>query len=85
MEDFHIQTESFVEDMKALMVQGRTVAVLGNGSWAPQSAKLMEAKLAELKNMTLLTENFAVKSALHVLQMEQLQELCTKITDSVNA
>ena len=66
-------------------VQGRTVAVLGNGSWAPQSAKLMEAKLAELKNMTLLTENFAVKSALHDSQMEQLQELCTKITDSVNA
>lgn len=38
----------------------------------------MEAKLAELKNMTLLTENFAVKSALHDSQMEQLQELCTK-------
>ena len=76
---------NYLEDMKALMVQGRTVAVLGNGSWAPQSAKLMEAKLAELKNMTLLTENFAVKSALHDSQMEQLQELCTKITDSVNA
>ena len=75
---------NYLEDMKALMVQGRTVAVLGNGSWAPQSAKLMEAKLAELKNMTLLTENFAVKSALHDSQMEQLQELCTKITDSVN-
>ena len=69
---------NYLEDMKALMVQGRTVAVLGN-------AKLMEAKLAELKNMTLLTENFAVKSALHDSQMEQLQELCTKITDSVNA
>ena len=76
---------NYLEDMKALMAQGRTVAVLGNGSWAPQSAKLMEAKLAELKNMTLLTENFAVKSALHDSQMEQLQELCTKITDSVNA
>ncbi len=76
---------NYLDDMKALMVQGRTVAVLGNGSWAPQSAKLMEAKLAELKNMTLLTENFAVKSALHDSQMEQLQELCTKITDSVNA
>lgn len=51
-----------------------------------QTAEKVEEKmLAELKNMTLLTENFAVKSALHDSQMEQLQELCTKITDSVNA
>lgn len=30
---------NYLEDMKALMVQGRTVAVLGNGSWAPAVRK----------------------------------------------
>lgn len=77
---------NYLEDMKALMVQGLHRSCFRKrklGSAVLQ--KLMEAKLAELKNMTLLTENFAVKSALHDSQMEQLQELCTKITDSVNA
>ena len=69
---------NYLEDMKALMVQGRTVAVLGNGSWAPQSAKLMEAKLAELKNMTLLTENFAVKWALHAYRNGTPSRNCTQ-------
>lgn len=75
---------NYIEDMKALSVQNRTVAVIGNGSWAPQSAKLMEAKLSELKNITLLTDNFAVKSALHTEQMDLLQELCDKIVASIN-
>ena len=52
---------NLLEDMNALGIKNRTVAVLGNGTWAPTSAKLMEARLAEMKGMTLLTENFAVK------------------------
>lgn len=74
---------NYLDDMKALMVQNKNVAVLGNGSWAPQSAKLMEAKLSELKNIKILTENFAVKSALHPSQMEQLQELCNRIKECI--
>lgn len=74
---------NYLDDMKALMVQNKNVAVLGNGSWAPQSAKLMEAKLSELKNINILTENFAVKSALHPSQMEQLQELCCRIKECI--
>ena len=46
---------NYLDDMKALNVQNRTVAVLGNGTWAPMSAKLMEAKIGEMKNMTILT------------------------------
>ncbi len=76
---------NYIEDMKALNVQNRTIAVLGNGSWAPQSAKLMEARLGELKNMTILTDNFAVKSALHEDQMGALKDICDKIVESLQA
>lgn len=74
---------SLLEDMNALGIKNRTVAVLGNGTWAPTSAKLMEARLAEMKGMTLLTENFAVKSALQDDQLEDLDELCAKITETL--
>ena len=30
---------NFIEDMKALNVQNRTVSIIENGSWAPQSGK----------------------------------------------
>ena len=74
---------NLLEDMKALGIKIRTVAVLGNGPCAPTSAKLMEARLAEMKGMTLLTENFAVKSALQDDQLEDLDELCAKITETL--
>ena len=74
---------NLLEDMNALGIKNRTVAVLGNGTWATTSAKLMEARLAEMKGMTLLTENFAVKSALQDDQLEDLDELCAKITETL--
>lgn len=74
---------NYLEDMKALNVQGRTVAVLGNGTWAPMSAKQIEAKISEMKNMTLLTENFALKSSLKPEQMDEMDTLANEIAKSV--
>ena len=74
---------NLLEDMNALGIKNRTVAVLGNGTWAPTSAKLIEARLAEMKGMTLLTENFAVKLALQDDQLEDLDELCAKIAETL--
>ena len=73
----------YLDDLKLLNVQNRTMAVLGNGTWAPMSAKLMEAKIAELKNMTLLTENFSIKSALKEDQTAYLDELAKTIAEGV--
>ena len=39
--------DNYLEDMKALALQNRTIALLGNGSWAPQSTKLMTSKIGE--------------------------------------
>ena len=75
--------DNYLEDMKALAVQNRTFAVLGNGSWAPQSAKLIEAKLSEMKNIRLITENFAVKSTLKTEHTQLLKELAGKIAEEL--
>ena len=46
--------EALLNDMKALNVQGRTVGLIENGTWAPASGKLMRAALEGMKNMTVL-------------------------------
>ncbi len=74
---------NLLDDMKALNVQNRTVAVIGNGSWAPMSAKLIEAKLGELKNMTLLTENYAIKSALKEEHLDAMDQIVKKIAEQL--
>ena len=74
---------NYLDDMKALNVQNRTVAVLGNGTWAPMSAKLMEAKIGEMKNMTILTENFAMKSSLKDSQMEEMDVLAARLAKEI--
>lgn len=76
---------SYLEDMKALNVQNRTVAVLGNGTWAPTSTKQITEKLQSMKHMTLLTEDFSIKSTLQETQMEELHAICRKISDSIRS
>ena len=74
---------NYLDDMKELNVQNRKVAVLGHGTWAPMSAKLMEAKFGEMKNMTILTENFAMKSSLKDSQMEEMNVLAARLAKEI--
>ena len=64
--------DNYLEDMKALSLQNRTIAVLGNGSWAPQATKLISAKIKEMKNMRLLEASVTIKSSLKEAQLEEL-------------
>ncbi len=67
--------DNYLEDMKALALQNRTVAVLGNGTWAPQSTKLITSKIGEMKNMRLLAGSVTIKSAVKDSQMEEIISL----------
>ena len=75
--------DNYLEDMKALALQNRTVAVLGNGTWAPQSTKLITAKVAEMKNMRLLDGAVTIKSAVKDSQMEEITSLAGQIAEEV--
>ena len=75
--------DNYLEDMKALALQNRTVAVLGNGTWAPQSAKLISAKISEMKNMTLLESSITIKSSLKDAQLEELKTVSRQIAEEV--
>lgn len=75
--------DNYLEDMKALALQNRTVAVLGNGTWAPQSTKLITAKVGEMKNMRLLDGAVTIKSAVKDSQIEEITSLAGQIAEEV--
>ena len=75
--------DNYLEDMKALSLRNRTIAVLGNGSWAPQATKLISAKIKEMKNMRLLEASVTIKSSLKEAQLEELNSLSRQIAEEV--
>lgn len=64
--------EAFLNDMKALAVQNRTIGLIDNGTWAPAAGKLILKKLEEMKNITVLEKTISIKSA---MKHEQEAEL----------
>ena len=71
--------ESLLADLKAHCWQRRTVALIENGSWAPQSGKLMRAELEQMKDIAIVGETITLKSAAAPAQEEQLAALADAI------
>ena len=75
--------ENLINDMKALNLQNRTVAIIENGSWAPQSGKIMSASIEEMKNMRILGEMVTLKSSVKEEQRNNLEKLKNQILASM--
>lgn len=75
---------NFLHDMKALLVQNRTVGIIENGTWNPASGKLMRLRLDEMKNMNVLEPVVTLKSALKADSKAQLDALKNAIVASLN-
>ena len=69
----------YIMDMKALNLQNRTFALIENGSWAPQSGKLMRELLENMKDMTILDNEITLTSSMK----ESDQDLMETLTDSI--
>jgi flavorubredoxin len=75
----HPPMHDYIMDMKALNLQKRTFALIENGSWAPQSGKLMRELLEEMKDMTILDNEMSVNSSMK----EEDGDLMNTIADSI--
>ena len=71
--------EELLHDLKAHAFQNRTWALIENGTWAPQSGKLMRAELEQMKDITIVGETVSLKSAAQPSQEEQLAALADAI------
>ncbi len=74
---------NFLMDMKALNLQKRTVAVIENGSWAPQSGKLMGELLDEMKEMNVLEEEMSISSSMTEENISEMESLADSIIESM--
>ena len=75
--------ESLLTDMKNLNVQNRKVALIENGTWAPQSAKLLRAVLDSMKDITYIGEPLTVKSA--TVNREALEALADVVAKDLQS
>ncbi|MFA7222009.1 MAG: flavin reductase [Bacilli bacterium] len=64
--------EEFVRDLKYHNLQNRTVAIVENGSWAPQAKKLLTEIFASMKNIKVLDKTLTIKSSLKEEQVNDL-------------
>lgn len=76
--------ENFVQDMKRLNLQKRVVAVVENGSWAPQASVLINETLDEMKQMTVLNEEVSVLSSVSKMTESELDSLADSIIESMS-
>ncbi|WP_252229031.1 FprA family A-type flavoprotein [Clostridium sp. ZBS15] len=74
---------SYIMDMKALNLQKRTFALIENGSWAPQSGKLMHKLLDEMKEMTILDNEMSLNSAMKEDDTNSMDDLSNSIIESM--
>jgi len=82
--NLHPTMSAVLEDMEIMTVQNRRFSVIGNGSWAPQSPKIIEERLAAMKGMTKVGETFVIKSAMRPEQMNDLEKLADDIVASMS-
>ena len=75
---------AFVEDMAALNLQKRTVAVVENGTWAPQSGSLICEHLDEMKEMTVLNEQCTILSSLNQSTYDEICGIADAIVESIS-
>ncbi len=74
---------TLLHDLASVALRGRKVALIENGSWAPQAGKILREELGALKDMDILPETFTVKSAMHPDQLPQLEALADALAAAV--
>ena len=77
--------ETFLLDLQAHALQGRTFALVENGTWAPQAANVIRKIMAEMKSNTLLEPVVTMKSSLKANQLADLEKLADAIVTSLQA
>ena len=74
--------ETFLADLKTHALKNRTVGIVQNGSWAPQSGKLMR-EAAEALQMTVLPETVSLRSTVKDCNLAELDALCDALAASL--
>ncbi|MDD3429766.1 MAG: flavin reductase [Oscillospiraceae bacterium] len=75
--------ETALLDLKAHNLQNRTVALIENGSWGCTAGRLMSDIFSAMKNISLIEQTTSIKSSVKDAQLQQLESLAQRITQSM--
>ena len=75
--------KDFIHDMQALNLQNRTVSILENGTWAPQSKDLMASMLEEMQGMSVMDEKMTIMSSASDDDRESICRIAEEIKASM--
>lgn len=78
-----VEMENLIHDIVAHNIQNRKVAVIENGSWAPQAGRLMTELLSQIKNTEFISSGVSIKSAVKSEKREELKNLAKAIVESM--
>lgn len=71
--------KEFINHLTERGYQNRQIALIENGSWAPQAAKIMKTMLANSKNLTFAEQVVTIKSGLNAESTAQINALADEI------
>lgn len=69
----------FISHLKERNFQNKTIALIENGSWAPQACKVMKKMLEDQKNIRYIEPNITIMSAMNDENKEALNKLAQKM------
>ena len=72
----------FIHHLTERNYQNRTVAMVENGSWAPQAVKVMTSMLADCKDLNILASQVRIQCALSDASRAQLDALAQAIVEN---
>ncbi|MEA5058359.1 MAG: FprA family A-type flavoprotein [Anaerotignum propionicum] len=78
-----VSMEALIFDIVAHNLQNRTIAVIENGSWAPNSGKLIRTELEKCKNMNILENKVSIKSTLKKNQLSEIDAMVDTIAETL--
>ena len=74
--------EAFLSALKSKGCQGRTVALMENGSWGPLAAKKMREALEGMKGMNVLAQQVTLRSAMSAQNEEEIARLAQALVEA---
>lgn len=69
----------FLEELHERNYQNRKVAIIENGSWAPQAQKIIRSKLEAFKNIEILENSVTIRSSVSNENKAQIKELAKSL------
>ncbi len=70
---------AFLHHLTSRNFQSRTVALIENGTWAPQAAKRMREALADCKNLTWSETTVSIRSAINAKNKDDISALADEL------